>query len=292
MRTAIVTGADKGYFRLMYALLQTLVRNNVDRDHKLFVLDFGLDSEHFAAIKLLGAEIIRPDWWFDPPATLREPRNLGYAARPLIPSYIDGYEAYLWMDADISVQNGDFVSDFLDAALDGALAVAEERDPSYGIELYALKWHVGNAFRCFGLADGLRLCLARPINSGLFALRADAPHWAIWQKRYQDAVTRAHRANLDQHALMATLCLDGLPVSYLKSTHNWICARSQPLWDEDRQVFCVPTSPHNPISVLHLAGREKDGARSIKTLDGSVKLMPLTYARPIDAGLQPATASL
>ncbi len=292
MRAAIVTGADHGYFPLMHALLQTLVHNRVDCEHKLFVFDFGLKAEEIVTIETLGAEVLKPDWWFDAPSSIREPRNLGYAARLQIPDYAPGYDAYLWLDADISVQNGAFVTDFLEAARDGALAVAEERDPSYKIELYALKWHIGNAFRSFGLTDGLRICLSRPINAGAFALRADAPHWAVWRRHYQDAVTRSQRANLDQHALMAALYLDGLPVSYLKSTHNWICARSQPLWDDDRQVFCCPTSPHDPISVLHLAGREKEGVRPIKTLDGGIKSMALTYALPQEAGLQTATATI
>jgi hypothetical protein len=274
----------------MQALLQTLVSNRLDVDHKLFVLDFGLEAEDIAAIETMGVDVVKPDWWFDPPSSLREPRNLGYAARLEIPAYIPGYDAYLWMDADISVQNGAFVTDFLEASQNGVLAVAEERDPSYRIEFYALKWHVGNAFRSFGLNGGLRLCLSRPINAGVFALRADAPHWAVWQRRYQDAVARAHRVNLDQHALMATLCLDGLPVSYLKSTHNWICARSQPLWDEDRRVFVCPMAPHDPISVLHLAGREKEGVRPIKTLNGGVTSMALTYALPPDASPQPSVA--
>jgi lipopolysaccharide biosynthesis glycosyltransferase len=292
LRAAIVTGADHGYFPMMHALLQTLVHNRGDGDYKLFAFDFGLEPEELAAVEALGVEVLKPDWWFDAPASVRQPRNLGYAARLQIPDYAPGYDAYLWLDADISVQNGAFITDFLEAASGGALAIVEEKDPSYKIELYALKWHIGNAFRSFGLADGFRICLSPSINAGVFALRADAPHWDVWRRHYQDAVMRSHRANLDQHALMAALCLDKLPVTYLKSTHNWICARSQPLWDNDRQVFCCPTAPHDPISVLHLAGREKEGVRPIKTLDGDVKSMALTYALPADVGLQPASANI
>lgn len=292
MRAAIVTGADHGYFPMMHALLQTLARKKADHDCSLLVLDFGLEPEEVEAVKELAAEVVQPDWWFDAPAPVRQSRNLGYAARLQIPEYFPGYDAYLWLDADISVQNGVFINDFLAAAEHGALAVVEEKDPSYRTELYALKWHVGNSFRSFGLIDGLRICLSRSINAGLFALRADAPHWQAWRQHYQSAVARSDRANLDQHALMAALCLDGLAVSYLNSTHNWICARSQPIWDNERQVFCRPKHPFDPISVLHLAGRQKEGVRPIKTLDGGVRSMELTYALPLpaQAGLQVATA--
>ncbi|MEZ5931854.1 MAG: hypothetical protein R3F54_07890 [Alphaproteobacteria bacterium] len=278
MRTAIVTGADHGYFPLLHSLLQSLACSRLAPACPLLVLDFGLRPEELSAIEELAHDVVRPWWWFDAPSALRSSRNLGYAARPMVPAFFPGFEAYLWLDADISVQDGRFAVDFFQAAQHGALAVVEETDPSYRIEPYALKWHVGNAFRCFGVKGGLRLSLGRRINSGAFALCADAPHWAAWQRRYQTAVMRAGRANLDQHALMATLCLDGLPASRLASTHNWICARSEPIWDEDRQVFCRPLPPFEPISVLHLAGRQKEGVRAIRTLDGGVRSMPLSYA--------------
>ena len=167
----------------------------------------------------------------------------------------------------------------------------EEADPSYRTELYALKWRIGNAFRCFGFQDGLRLCLGRQINSGAFALRADAPHWRAWQDRYQRAVKRALRANLDQHALTATLTLDGLPASFLNSTFNWICVRSQPFWDNERNVFCRPAAPFEPISVLHLAGRQKHGLRDIRTLDGGIRSMPLAYDGMANRPLETRAAS-
>lgn len=282
MRAAIVTGADHAYFPLMHALLRTLSASRIEPACRLLVLDFGLTAEEIATIEALAIDVVRPNWWFDVPAALREPRNLGYAARPMIPACFPGYDAYLWLDADISVQGGRFVADFFRSAEQGALAIVEESDAAYGLEPYALKWRIGNAFRCFGLGDGLRICLGPQINSGAFALRADAPHWAAWRRHYEHAVKRAGRANLDQHALSATLALDGLPASFLSSTHNWICARSQPLWDEDREVFCRPSPPHDPISVLHLAGRRKTGRRDIQTLQGDIKPMTLTYASPED----------
>ena len=123
MRAAIVTGANHGYFPLMYALLRTLARSDVSPAYPLLVLDFGLKPEEVVAIEALAANIVRPWWWFDAPSPLRSTRNLGYAARPMIPEYFPGYDTYLWLDADISVQDGRFVGDFLRSAEMGALAV-------------------------------------------------------------------------------------------------------------------------------------------------------------------------
>lgn len=278
LRAAIVTGADHHYFNLMQELLRALSPAPAGMSYDLCVLDFGLEKEERVYVASLGAQIMQPTWWFDVPDNLRLQRNLGYAARPVLPSYFPGYDVYIWLDADISVQNGQFIKAFMDAAIAGDLAIVEEKDRSYRTEPYAWKWHVGNGFRCFGLVDGLKFSLARPVNAGAFALLANAPHWSVWQERYRAAVRRADRANLDQHALIAALNFDGLAVRYLDSSYNWICMRSQPLWDEDRKVFCRPYAPFDPISVLHLAGRQKTGLREIKTLGGDVKRMALTYA--------------
>ncbi len=277
MRLAIITGADHAYFDLMTRLLSTLRASTIPLDFSLCVLDFGLLPEQIALARQHDADVIRPKWTIRAPDRLKTQHNLGYATRPMLPHCFPGFDMYLWLDADISVQDGSFVHAFVNAAEDGAIAIAAEVDPSYRIEAYALKWQIGNAFRCFGLWQGLKLCWQRPINSGVFALRADAPLWPVWQARYQQAVERAGRANLDQHALMAALYLDGMPCRYLDSVHNWICTRSQPLWDEERQVFCRPYAPFDPIAVLHLAGRDKEKLHEIRTTNGKTRRMRLSY---------------
>lgn len=278
MRLAVITGADSAYFELMQKLLTTLSSAKTGLTYDLCVLDFGLSIDQIAFATHYSASVIRPDWAFEAPEGLKSESNLGYATRPILPRYFPNYDMYLWLDADISVQDGRFMSSFTAAAEDGSLAIAEEVDRSYRILPHALKWQIGNAFRCFGFRDGLSLCRGRPINSGVFALRGDAPHWARWQKRYQQAIDRAGRVNLDQHALMAALYLDGMPCRYLDSTHNWICTRSQPLWDETEQVFRRPRAPYEKINVLHLAGRDKDKLRNVKTLRGATRMMHLSYS--------------
>ncbi|MGI9449132.1 MAG: hypothetical protein ACR2QH_00500 [Geminicoccaceae bacterium] len=277
MRLAVITGADSVYFDLMHELLRTLSAADIDLDYALCVLDFGLLPEQTALAERYGAAVKCPKWRFDAPDALKTDANLSYATRPLLPHCFPGYDIYLWLDADISVQDGRFISTFVEAALEGRLAIAEEVDPCYRLEPYALKWQIGNAFRCFGFRGGLALCRGRPINSGVFALRSDAPHWSKWQERYQQAIDHTHRANLDQHALMAALYLDEMPCHYLNSTYNWICGRSQPLWDEARQVFCRPHAPFEKINVLHLAGREKNKLWDIKTRAGAIQQMRLSY---------------
>lgn len=285
MRLAVITGADSVYFDLMHELLRTLSVTDIALDHSLCILDFGLSPDQVATAESYHATVIRPEWAFDAPDVIKTEANLGYAARPILPRYFPGYDMYLWLDADISVQDCQFMSTFVAAASDGHLAIAEEIDRSYRLEPYALKWHIGNAFRCFGFLDGLKLSMGRPINSGVFALQADAPHWSVWQKRYQQAIGRAHRVNLDQHALMATLYLDDMPCRYLDSTHNWICTRSQPLWDEARQFFCRPYAPFDRINVLHLAGRDKNKLWDIKTRGGEIQPMRLSYTARQDSML-------
>ncbi len=277
MRIAIVTGADRNYFDFMYEVIKTLDVPDNPLTCQICVLDFGLLPEQIEKIEQHHVLIRQPSWTFQAPDDLRTSANLGYATRPVLPEYFPGFDMYLWLDADVSIRSHDFIADVVQAAGGGVLAIAEEVDRSYGYEPHAVKWQIGNAFRCFGLKQGLKLCLGRAINSGVFALAANAPHWAVWQQRYQEAVDRAGKVNLDQHALMAVLYLDDLPCRYLDSRYNWICTRSAPLWDARRGAFCRPYAPYDVIEVLHLAGRDKTGPRAIRTLEGRTESMQLSY---------------
>lgn len=279
VRLAIVTGADHFYFDLMYEVIKTLDTSDNPLNYNICVLDFGLHPEQIALIEQHQALIKHPTWMFEASDHLKTQANLGYATRPVLPSYFPGFDMYLWLDADVSIRDHTFIPKMIEAASGGSLAIAEEVDRTYAYEPHAVKWQVGNAFRCFGLRQGLKLCLGRAINSGVFALEAEAPHWSAWQARYQQAVDRAQKVNLDQHALMAVLYLDRLPCHYLDNTYNWICTRSQPVWDEARQAFCRPYAPHDVIQVLHLAGRNKRQPRSIRTLAGEMEEMQLSYAK-------------
>ena len=184
-----------------------------------------------------------------------------------MPRYFAGFSHYVWIDADIWVQDSRFIDDYLEAAQETGFAIVKERERAYRLQPWLLGWTVKNFVAMYGLPRGLYLCCCKPINNGVFALAADAPHWAAWAKYYREGLERSGKL-YNQFSLAAAIHLDRLPVAYMPGTHNWICDRGFPMWDPERQIFCAPYPGWAPISVMHLAGPAKKGRYRVATTEG------------------------
>ena len=184
-RAIALTGGDAAYFDLMHDCIASLRATPEGRALALGVLDCGLTDEQRAWCREQGAELVVPQWDFAFPgrAALKD----GYkalTARPFLPRYFPGFDLYFWIDADCWVQQGDAIDLFLTAARTGALAVAPEIHRS--MRHYHHAWGefsavCGAAYEaCFDKETAERLIRYPMINAGVFALAADAPHWAGW----------------------------------------------------------------------------------------------------------------
>lgn len=265
----LITGADAGYFDLLHDLLVSLERTGALARYEIGIFDFGYTAEQLETLRHFSSRIVKPGWDLNVPDTLKKDADLGRVARPFIPKYFPGFEFYVWIDADMWVQDSAFIEDYLAAARDTGFAIVKEREPAYRVQPWLISWSIKNFVAMFGPLRGSYLCLCEPINNGLFALRADAPHWAAWAKYYQQGIDRAGKL-YNQFSLAAAIHLDHLPVSYMPGTHNWICDRGLPMWDDARKMFCAPYAAHAPIQVMHLAGPAKSGRYTIKTTDGTM----------------------
>jgi hypothetical protein len=221
--------------------------------------------------------VVKPQWFFEPPSGLGTLRNLSYAVRSYLPRLVPGYAVYVWFDADAWVQDVGFLRHYLAPARRGQLAIVNEREASYRLNYRNARWHYGNLFLINGLLDGFKLAVARDINTGVLAMAGDHPGWGLWSKRYIQAMQKTGKADLDQHALLAAIELDGIDVHYLGGEHNWICSRGTPMYDEARGVFCKPYPPFEPIQVMHLAGPSKRQTYEVPLIQGGSVRRQLLY---------------
>lgn len=263
----LVTGADASYFDLLFDLLRSLASTGALKRYEIGVLDFGLTSEQKELIRPYTERVVKPGWDLEVPAALKRDGDLGRISRPFLPRYFPGFPYYVWIDADIWVQSASFIDDYLAAARETGFAIVREREPAYRVQPWLISWSIKNFVAMFGLWRGLYLCCCEPINNGLFALKADAPHWAAWARYYQEGLDRSGKL-YNQFSLAAAIHLERLPVTYMPGTHNWICDRGLPMWDPNRRLFCAPYAKHQPIEVMHLAGPAKSGRYRIRTTDG------------------------
>src|SRR5258708_14468854 len=195
-RTIGISGGDAGCFDLMRDCIGSLRATPAGGALSLGILDCGLTQEQRAWCVGQGAILVVPQWDFDFPG--RDKLKDGYkalTARPFLPRYFPGFELYFWIDADCWVQQGDAISLFLAAARTGALAVAPEIHRS--MRHYHHAWGefsavCGAAYQaCFDKATAERLIRYPMINAGVFALEADASHWAGWARIYGEALQRS-----------------------------------------------------------------------------------------------------
>ena len=277
-KTIIVTGGDSKFFALLFAALRSLRTNAILDSYDFGILDQGLDDTQKDQLSQLGCAVVMPTWTLPVPPALRKLANIGLVARTALRDYFPGYELYIWFDADAWMQTPEFIEAFISGARDHGAAVVTENGKGYRKTLREQKWWLGNMFAAYGLSEGAKCCLAPSVNIGVLCLTSTAPHWDSWVRLYTQALERTGKVNLDQHAFLAAICIDRLDTALLPARFNWLPRLSHPLWDDERKVLCEPVTPYRPLSVVHLAGPEKEHPYRIKSLKGGSLVTSLTYS--------------
>ena len=273
----IITGGDAQFFPFMSAAISSLRAHPQTAQRDLGVIDQGLTDTQRSQLSALDCRIIRPEWTLPVPAYARTLRNIGLVARTALRDYFPGYKTYLWFDADAWMQTPEFIEAFLDGARSRGVAVATEDGPGYSKPWSDHRWWAGNFIAAYGLIDGIRCSLAPSINIGVVALQNTAPHWDAWKRCYTQALERTGKVNTDQHAFLAAIHLERLPVAYMPARFNWLPHLSCPIWNPETRMLCEPSEPYRPLSVIHLAGPRKDRPYEVNRLTGGSLSTSLTY---------------
>lgn len=267
-----MTGADANYFYLARDLVESVLGKG-RTDFAFGILDLGLDGEQCDWLRERGVEVQRSQCLLNlerMPAAQRT--KMGYLARPFLRESFPGYQVYVWLDADTWLQDAGALDALVAGVRANGAAVVTQSDRAYRFWPWLVAWKIKHFMLGYGVFAGLWLATRKHINSGVFALDANAPHWAKWQAHYQRAIDRTGiPAPHDQFGLNAAVYVDALPTTFLPSTCNWICDLGTPMWDDASQTFCTPYAPHAPIGLLHLAGSAKSQEFSVKTTTGSLR---------------------
>jgi len=278
-RTILVTGADARWYPLLQAALNSLFDTNCRGSVAIGLLDLGLDTDQLSSVAANEIQIVKPDVEVNPAHAKTHGLGgaLGRAARFHLRDYFPGYEVYIWFDADAWVQTTEFLEPFILGARRRGAAVAREDGIGYCFSEREKRWWNGNMMRLYGRVRGTYLSMLKSINLGVLALAANAPHWAVWEKRFRQAVDHLNKLDVDQHAFFAAIHLDRLDVQFMPARFDWICTLSTPKWNPNRGLFCEPGRQHRPISILHLAGPSKERQYDVATLAGTSIGTGLTY---------------
>ncbi len=274
--TIVLTGCDAKFYPYMEECLLSLLDMGIDGKADIAILDLGLSADQIAKLSSMGFMVKTPTWPDYVPESLRAPfYNIGLVARTALRDYFPGYSVYLWFDADAWAQTPEFFDALVDGARARGAAVIREDGANYKRDLMYSKWWFGNMIKSYGVKDGIGVCVNPTINIGVMALSDKARHWNEWIELYKKSICNTNKINMDQHAFNYSIDKHKTEHSKLDAIHNWLPSLSVPKYDEENKRLVSPDK--KVISVIHLAGPNKDKVYNIRTLSGDTLQTPLTY---------------
>ena len=284
-RIAIISAANSTHFPLLLDLIASIRNQPAGRNIPICVLDVGLTAEERARIQALAQSVVAPGWDLDFPGRAGwEEWFKAMVSRPFLPRHFPGYDMYLWLDADIWVQDWRVIDYYLAAAGEGKLAAVATIDRTFATlpseQLERRLKATGDWYNsAFGPEVARRHYMRPAINCGAFALAADAPHWRAWQENMAVAIQRWAHFILEQTVFNYIVYEKGLPFACLPMYCNWMCNLVLPKLDIASGDYVEPEAPHERIGLVHLSGMAtKDRAgHEIAALDGSRHLRSLRY---------------
>lgn len=292
-RILIVSATDSRFLPFLKGMLAslqpTLTRPNVG----LACFDIGLDPGDHAWLSGQGAAVVAPRVQFGLDPADHSPALLSFLARPFLREYFPGYDVYVWIDSDVWLQDQGVIDEYVEGAIADGMAITHERERAYRFQAWLFGWTLKHFVLGYGMPNAAYLISRRHVNAGFFAIRADAPQWDEWARRYEAAIRRTgalvpHDQFALNHALhggwagSAGRSRARLPPARLLDPRcNWICDRGAPMWNDAEAAFCKPYPPFTPIGALHLAGPAKRKTYDIqRTGGGSFKTYILQGSSP------------
>lgn len=280
----VVTGGDAGYFPLIEELAASVRAHRTAAELGLAVMDAGLEpSQREHLNRRYGARILDVGWELDVPASRVRGRDhlKVQVARAFLDRYLPEAELIAWIDADAWVQDPAALDLLFRGAELGRLAIVSQTS-RYSEVAMSLRWGPFGWARVRSIlyknarragvpeVDARRIGDRPTLNSGVFALHRDAPHWAMWRTRQAAVVRRGRIFTSDQLSLALAVYIDGAPVELMPETCNYM----GPLWtcSVDERTLVERYLPNAPVGVVHMAGcdamrRGLDATAPVLTLD-------------------------
>lgn len=276
--TLIVTSANARFFRLLAGLMLSIEQHQGERKAEVAFLDIGLTPAQRDWLAPRIVQSMEPGWDLELPAALRreQPHLRALTARPFLPRYFPGYDAYLWIDADVWLQDWRGVELYSLGAQAADIAATPHTDRAYTFNRALPRFTYQQFVDGYGKAVADALSPRQHLNAGIFAARADSPLWARWAEAYRQAITASGGGMIsDQTSLNYACHHAGLRMQLLPALYNWQSHLAVPLWNPRLGKFCEPHLPHAPLSMLHLTHKTKDQVYDIGGLDGQLRKMTL-----------------
>ncbi len=281
----IISSSNNKYFHLIDELFLSIKKQNLDRDFDLGVIDTGLSDKQIELLTQKNCIIKKAYWNVDVPNYKVRGRNhlKNIVARAFLPDYFEGYQKYIWLDADTWINHKETFLLFDKGCTNNKICITPQTDRSYG-EMANVEWlfnfpkriktiNYKNISRSISKSLGRKYAMYPTLNGGAFSINDNRKLWKSFQNNIKLSLKKGRIFGSDQVALAISIYHDGIEAEFLPAYTNWLCDFHLPIYDEDNKIFLEPYLPNHPIGVMHLAGldstREKYVKENkIKTLKG------------------------
>ena len=281
----IVSSADSNYFFLLKELFLSLDKSGILSDYQFSILDTGLTEEQ-RFFFLDNSVIIKEAFWNTsvPKFKILGRDNLKtQVARAYLPDYFEDYKLYIWLDADMWLNDIKSFNLYEKGAFNNKLTIVPQSDRAY-VKNANVEWLFGfpkkiktinykNISKSISKSLGRKYAFHSTLNAGAFAINDNVNIWKCFQKNIKLAAKKGRIFGTDQVALALSIYEDGLPSEFLPAYCNWMCEFNMPKFDSEKGQFVEPYIPNHPIALVHLAGLDdirldKSILSDVETLDG------------------------
>ena len=290
----IVSSSDSKYFLLLKELFLSLDNTSILSEYEFAILDTGLTEEQ-KIFFLDNSVIIKDAIWNTsvPKFKILGRDNLKtQVARAYLPDYFENYKLYIWLDADMWLNDLESFYFYENGALNNKLTIVPQSDRAY-VKNANVEWLFGfpkkiktinykNISKSISKSLGRKYAFHSTLNAGAFAINDNFNIWKCFQKNIKLAAKKGRIFGTDQVALALSIYEDGIPSEFLPAYCNWMCEFNMPKFDNEKNKFVEPYIPNHPIALVHLAGlddirQDKNILSDVKTLDGMQIKKSLRY---------------
>ena len=265
----IISGGDSKYFQLLKELALSIREKLEGKSINIVYLDGGLTSENINYFKSLNIEVVDPGWCNPIAEQKAKGRNFLKinTAKMYLDKILPNKKVIIWIDADAWLHTFESIDLFSLVAKKNKLAIVSQatRLENKNIQFKKVFTHrfvelrnilYKNARRAGLTKDLIEKMQGRPtLNAGAYALHVNAPHWKRFRYWQNEILKKGRLFTSDQLSIGLTIYHDELSYEALPDICNYI---NPWRYDEENKLFVDYFAPYTPISIVHLAGQDKN----------------------------------
>ena len=283
----IISSSDSKYFILLKELYLSLKKQNILNEYDFAVLNTGMNKNQIDYLRDNKIKVKDAIWNTKVPSykILGRDHLKTQVARAFLPDYFENYKVYIWLDADLWINDLESFLLYEKGALQNNLTITPQSDRAY-FNNAKVEWFMNfptkvktinfkNISKSVSKKLAKKYAFYSTLNAGAFAISDSDEIWKCFQKNINLAAKKGRIFGTDQVALALSVHEDKIPTQFLPSYCNWMCEFHLPIFDEKINKFLEPYLPNHPIGLIHLAGlddirNDKNVLSNIKNTQGEV----------------------